>query len=306
MYFDALGHPFEKNYTYDQIPEGVDVEARLIVPSSSYINQKKPKSDVNDVVSQYVVTYQYGNTSTRNDFNGGFNLPSFLGVGGGKGAGGAQNGSMAGGGKGGAAAYALVIKDYSVVPVKIPYIGNYDAVTITVSNPQAGVTTSTYFPIAKRYFFAISALGLVSNASTTYTVGNGLIASSQTSVPLNYYLGFQFYPSSIFDDIFFNSNYTGKGRYFDGQRNFVDFGDKWSVVLGINVTNPTQSLFLGPSFDLFNGFTIMGGANIQNIPVLTNGLSAGQSIMGMSVPTNNVLNVGWSLGIGLSTSVLGN
>jgi hypothetical protein len=177
-----------------------------------------------------------------------------------------------------------------------PY--HHDSITLTVALQEAGIEEQTKITIAPLYSVNLGVTALVGSGFSRYAVVDGKISESKNQANLDYYFGVHLYPFSWQRN---GNNSIRPGRYFSDT--YTTFGDRLSLLLGINLAHPTQGGYVGAAIELYGGISITGGWQPRKIDILKTGSMAGDAVVvGDAVPTD----AHWKLssrGVGLSIDV---
>lgn len=173
-------------------------------------------------------------------------------------------------------------------------------VTITITLQAAAVSEDTKLPVTPVYLLNVAVVAIAGPSATTYSVSNGKISSNSSAADLSYYFGVHLYPLS------WNRNGEGDlrpGRYFNGK--YQSFSDRFSVVLGANLSHPTQQGYIGLAIELHDGVSITGGWQPRKVQKLQSGHSVGDMTMSENAPTDSEWDLSnWGIGLSIDATVL--
>ena len=128
----------------------------------------------------------------------------------------------------------------------------------------------------KRLFpFNASLSIIVSEPSRKFIVTDDKIVSTRDDISPDYYLGVNWYFASWHR---LRDGGVRNGRYFPSQR----IQDRFSLVAGFLASSPTTSFYVGPTFEVLQGFSITAGWQPRQVSKLK-GYRVGDTIKG-SIP----------------------
>jgi hypothetical protein len=179
-----------------------------------------------------------------------------------------------------------------------PY--HFDSGTITIALDEAGVTQDTRITIEPLYPLALSVLAIAGPGVPSYSIANGKIAQSLSRADLAYYFGVHLYPFSWNRD---GKNHLMPGRYFNAD--YAAWYDRISLLIGVNLTHPTEAGFLGGAVEVYPGIALTAGWQPRKYNQLHTGYAVGDMIMADPVPTDAVWKLnGWAAGISMDASMV--
>jgi hypothetical protein len=192
---------------------------------------------------------------------------------------------------------AYATADWWHAPVQYgPY--HHDSITLTIALEEAGIEEQTKITITPLYSVNLGVAALVGPGFSRYTVAGGKISESKDQANLDYYFGVHVYPFSWQRN---GNNSLRPGRYFSDT--YSTFGDRLSLLVGINLAHPTLGGYVGAAIELYSGVSITGGWQPRKLDMLKTGSAVGDAVMmGEAVPTE----ARWKLaswGVGLSIDV---
>jgi hypothetical protein len=185
--------------------------------------------------------------------------------------------------------YSCVVESHKPISAK--------DVAIKVTSKPLEIDRSVTIPIAQTYALGIGALAAVTTANrVTYGVTDKLITESTDKHPVSYYVTLElplFWP--------------WERRYYD--YGFATFSDRFSVIGGLGIPDPRESLALGLSFRALDGVAIALVWMPHKKERLAEG-AVGDMIEGDKVSTDKVwsfdtFGIGIAIDSGLVTRITG-
>jgi hypothetical protein len=179
-----------------------------------------------------------------------------------------------------------------------PY--HFDSGTITITLDEAGVAQDTKLAIEPLYRLALSVVAVVGSGAPSYTVADGKIVESANRADIAYYFGVHAYPFSWHRD---GKNHVLPGRYFNDD--YVAWYDRISLLVGANLSHPTEAGFLGAAVEVYPGVAITAGWQPHKLNRLHTGYAVGGMFVGDPIPTDSVWKfTSLAAGISIDASLL--
>jgi hypothetical protein len=179
-----------------------------------------------------------------------------------------------------------------------PY--HFESITLTISLDEAGVETQTQIKIAPLYLLNLSVVAVIGPGFSTYSVADGKIAESKNQANIDYYFGINVFPLS------WNRNGNKKlrpGRYYSDR--YDSLPDRLSLVLGANLSHPSEGGYLGVAFELYYGIALTAGWQPRKLRELKPQTFVGDAITGDAVPTDATWKLAsWGVGLSVNSTIL--
>ncbi len=179
-----------------------------------------------------------------------------------------------------------------------PY--HFESGTITIALDEAAVTEETKLAIAPLYPLDLAVIGLIGPGRSTFTLVDGKIFESQNRADLAYYFGVHAYPLSWNR----NGNQSLRpGRYFSDE--YSEWNDRLSLVVGVNLSHPTEGGFVGGALEVYSGVSLVGGWQPRKYRRLQAGHMVGEVVVGTDLPTDAAWDLsGWGIGVAVDATLL--
>ncbi|HMG57990.1 MAG TPA: hypothetical protein VK601_31030 [Kofleriaceae bacterium] len=179
-----------------------------------------------------------------------------------------------------------------------PY--HFESGTLTIALDEAAVSQETKLAIAPLYAFNLTVLAVVGPGLPSYSIADGKIAERLNQADLSYYFGIHAYPFSWHRN---GRRQTLPGRYFSDD--FTRWNDRLSLIVGINLSHPTEGGFVGGAIEVYGGVSITGGWQPRKYQKLHAGNAVGDMLMATEVPTDATWDLkGWGVGLSVDASLL--